>query len=218
LGAEEDHMLKRVALKPVIAATALLAIAGSSYVYAQQGFGGHGDGHPGIEYRHHLSAADMAAFTDARIAALKAGLVLTPDQAKNWPAFEQAMRDLAQLRLQRMQARQAAVDQTPPASPFERMSRRADNMAKASAALKKVADAGAPLYQSLNDDQKDRFKMLARMLRPHHHMHAMMERRGERFGEEGGPGGQGWRHHWQHNGPRFGQENGDDQGDHGSRL
>ncbi len=29
-------------LKPVIAATALFAIAGSSFVYAQQGFGGHG--------------------------------------------------------------------------------------------------------------------------------------------------------------------------------
>ena len=45
----------------------------------------------------------MAAFTDARIAALKAGLELTPDQAKNWPAFEQALRDMVQLRAQRMQ-------------------------------------------------------------------------------------------------------------------
>ena len=87
-------------------------------------------------------------------------------------------------------------------------------MAKASAALKKVADAGAPLYQSLNDDQKDRFKMLAHMLRPHHRMHAFMEQRGERFGEE--DGGQGWRHHWQHNGLRFGQENGSDQDDRDS--
>ncbi len=216
-------MLKRVSLKPVIAATALLAIAGSSYVYAQQGFGGHGDGGPRVEYHHRLSAADMAAFTDARIAALKAGLELTPDQAKNWPPFEQALRDMAQLRIQRMQARQAG-DQTPPASPFDRLSRRADNMAKAGAALKKVADAGTPLYQSLNDDQKDRFKMLARMLRPHHPMHAFMEHRGERFGEDGD--GQGWRHHWQHNGPRFGQENGqgngqgngDDQGDHDQKL
>ena len=29
-------------LKPIIAATALFALAGTSYVYAQQGFGGHG--------------------------------------------------------------------------------------------------------------------------------------------------------------------------------
>ena len=75
-------------------------------------------------------------------------------------------------------------------------------MAKASAALKKVADAGAPLYQSLNDDQKARFMKLARILRPHHHM-------------EGGNGG--WRrraraardgHNWGHGGRRFGQNGG----------
>ena len=34
------------------------------------------------------SAEDISAFMDARIAALKAGLRLTPDQEKNWPAFE----------------------------------------------------------------------------------------------------------------------------------
>ena len=109
------------------------------------------------------------AFADARIAALKAGLQLTPDQAKNWPQFEQAVRDLVQLRIQRLQARQAGYQQQP-GTPFERLSQRADNMAKTSAALKKIADAGAPLYQSLNDDQKSRFVRLARMLRPHHHM------------------------------------------------
>ncbi len=98
-------------LKPVIAATAALAIAGTSLVYAQQRFGHHGFGGPGAEQRHRPSAADMAAFTDARIAALKAGLELTPDQAKNWPAFEQAVRDAAQLRIQRMQEREARRQQ-----------------------------------------------------------------------------------------------------------
>ena len=94
-------------LKPVVVATAALAIAGSSLVYAQQRFDGSGsrDGGPRFEQRHRPSAEDLAAFTDARIAALKAGLELTPDQTKNWPAFEQALRDLGQLRIQRMQAR-----------------------------------------------------------------------------------------------------------------
>jgi hypothetical protein len=197
-------------LKPFIAATALLAIAGSSYVYAQQGFGGHGfsggfngpggfgDGGPRAEFRHLRNPADMAAFTDARIAALKAGLELTPDQAKNWPAFEQAVRDMAQLRIQRVQARQAqqAGGQQAPTSPFDRLERRADNMSKRSAALKKIADAGAPLYQSLDDSQKGRFMVLAHVLRPHHPMHAFNDRgfRGD---------GPGWGH-----GRRFGQENG----------
>ena len=152
-------------LRPVIAATALVALAGSSFAFAQHGFdrgSGAGDDQPRFEQHHHLSAADVSAFADARIAALKAGLQLTPDQAKNWPPFEQAVRDLVQLRVERLQARQAG-EQQQQGTPFERLSRRADSMAKSSAALKKIADAGAPLYQSLNDDQKGRFMRLARI-------------------------------------------------------
>ncbi len=120
-------------LKPLVVATAALAIAGSSLVYAQQRFGGndgYNDGGPRVEHRHMPSPEDMAAFTDARIAALKAGLELTPDQAKNWPAFEQALRDMAQLRIQRMQAREAAAQQPPaaPPTPFDKMAKRADDM------------------------------------------------------------------------------------------
>ncbi len=193
-------------LKPVIAATALLALAGGSFVYAQQNFGyrGFGDG-PRAEFRHGPSAADAAAFADARIAGLKAGLELTPDQAKNWPPFEQAVRDLVQLRVQGRQAREAGNQQNP-ASPFDRLSRRADDMAKRSAALKKVADAGAPLYQSLNDEQKSRFVRLARILRPHSLMHGEW-RRGEGYGHGFGHDGRGD----QDNQERFGQEEGGNQ-------
>jgi hypothetical protein len=214
-------------LKPVIAATALFAIAGSSYVYAQQGYGGHGgygDGGARFEHRHRPSAADVSAFADARIAALKAGLELTPDQAKNWPPFEQAVRDLVQLRVQRIQARQSA-DQTSPTSPFDRMARRADNMSKTSGALKKIADAGAPLYQSLDDSQKGRFMMLARILRPHHHMHAGNEqgtRHAEGYGRggDGNGGGNGWGHGGhRHFGQNGGMQNlSDDDGDQGAKL
>ncbi len=208
-------------LKPVIAATAALAIAGTSLVYAQQRFGHRDFRGPGAEQRHRPSAADMAAFTDARIAALKAGLELTPDQAKNWPAFEQAVRDAAQLRIQRMQEREARRQQqgqnaqgNPPGNaqaqtqrnPFERMARRADGMAKTSAALKKVADAGAPLYQSLTDDQKARFRTLGRILAPHHRHMAFNEGndgwRGRGFDRDG----QGFGHH------RFGPNRGENEG------
>jgi LTXXQ motif family protein len=203
--------------KPVIAATALVALAGTSLVYAQQGFGGRdsadGDS-PRFEHRHMPSPADITAFTDARIAALKAGLELTPDQAKNWPPFEQALRDMAQLRIQRIQARMSGEQQAP-TTPFDRLEHRADGMAKRSAALKKVADAGAPLYQSLNDDQKTRFMRLARILRPHPRMHAFMERgwrQGEGQGDEHG-GGHGWQH-----GRHFGQTNDGNDADQGSQL
>jgi len=160
--------------KPLLFWIAALVIGGSSTVHAQQG---DYDGGARVEHRHHrLSPEDRAAFVDARIAALKAGLELTPDQAKNWPAFEQALRDMAQLRAQLRAAREAREQNPTPTTPFERLTRRADNMAKLSAALKHIADAGTPLYQSLNDTQKERFEKLGRMLRPRHrHMHAWNE-------------------------------------------
>lgn len=207
-------------LKPVLAATAILAIAGSTFVYAQQRFDGRGDfGDRGsrFEHRHRLSADDVSAFADARIAALKAGLELTPDQAKNWPAFETALRNMVQLRIDRIKARQAAEQQgqtQSPQTPFDRLARRADNMSKRSTALKQIADAGAPLYSSLNDAQKERFTMLARFLRPHPFMHARndgdeREGFGRRFGQDGQ--GFGWGHD-----RRFG-ENDEDSGRHFDR-
>lgn len=194
-------------LKPLVGAAAVLAIAGSTFVYAQQSSNGPDSGNgPRFEHqhRHRLSAEDRAAFADARIAALKAGLELTADQAKNWPAFEQALRDMVQLRSQLRAAREAAREQhSPPTTPFDRLTRRADNMAKVSAAMKRIADSGAPLYMSLDDAQKGRFMKLARMLRPHHHhLHGRFGGwRGEhRFGSEGG----GWRER------HFGYEGGRD--------
>ena len=191
-------------LKPVIVATAVLALAGSSIVYAQHWNGPDGEGGPRFEHHHHqLSAEDRAAFTDARIAALKAGLALTPDQEKNWPAFEQSVRDMAQLRSQRIAARETASQQPQPTTtPFERLSRRADELAKTSAALKRIAEAGEPLYASLNDAQKERFKMLARLLRPHH-MHGWRDGDGWRAERRFGRAGDGW-----HRQPRYDQERG----------
>ena len=161
--------------KPAVVAAAALAVAGSSIVYAQQHFAAPDRDGPRFEQRHRLSPEDRAAFVDARIAALKAGLELTPDQANNWPNFEKALREMAQLRAEQIAAREA-VEQNPdkaPSAPFDRLAQRADNMSKRSAALKRIADTGKPLYDGLSDAQEARYKKLARMLRPHHHrMHA----------------------------------------------
>jgi len=159
--------------KTVLAGGAALAIAGSSFVYAQQ----RNDAAPGpdVQRQWRPSAQDMGAFVDARIAALKAGLKLTPDQEKNWPAFEQAYRDLAKLRAERMAARweerrgedQRAGDRD--VNPIERLERRADALTTRGTALKHYADAAGPLYQSLDDGQKHRFLLLSRPLGPRHH-------------------------------------------------
>src|SRR6476660_3377729 len=68
------------------------------------------------------SAEDISAFTDARIAALKAGLRLTPDQEKNWPAFESAVRDMAKARAERWAMHQ---EEQPSADPVDWLEQRA---------------------------------------------------------------------------------------------
>jgi len=184
--------------KATVVAVGALALAGATILMAQdRGPGPHrwmergmaqGDpadgprwgGGPGrhrfggalIMERDHpkLSADDMRAFADARIAALHAGLVLRPDQEKNWPPFEQALRAAAKERIDRIQARQAAGDGPQQATdPVERLKRVADALSRRGAALKQVADTAAPLYQSLDDAQKNRFRVLARF--GHHHRH-----------------------------------------------
>ena len=96
----------------------------------------------------------------SRLAALKAGLTLTPEQEKNWPSFELAARDFGKLRMDRMAAMRGA---TPSNDPVERLRQRATAMSDTGAALKKLADATDPLYKSLDDSQKRRFAVLNRL-------------------------------------------------------
>lgn len=179
--------------KPILVGTAALAIAGSSLVYAQQRFGGPDRGPDrGMQDRvQSWTPEDRAAFLDARIAALRAGLQLTPDQDKNWPAFETAIRDLIKNRRERFEAWH---NQQPSTDPTERLKRRADALSSAGASLQRLADAQGPLYASLNDGQKRRFAMLSERVqgRPgmmgrhhgmgHHQHQGMMDRHGMREG------------------------------------
>src|SRR5450759_4305973 len=157
--------------KFLLAGVAALAIAGSTAVYAQ---------HSQWFHEHmRMSPEDRAAFTDARIAAVKAGLKLTPDQEKLWPPVEAAVRDFAKLRIDRANARMNAQrddsqDAQKPDDPVARLRDRADTMATTAAAMKKIADAADPLYKTLDDGQKRRLAILTHM--------------------EGRFGG-GWRHH-----------------------
>ena len=165
--------------KAVLAGTTALAIAGSSLVYAQQG---SDDFRRGPRWRP--SAEDISAFGDARIAALHAGLKLTAEQEKSWPPVESALRELAKQRSERYAAR-ASGDR--PQDPIERLNLRADAMGQSAAALKKLADAAGPLYKSLDDSQKRRFVMLARLgARKDGHWRG---RHGPKFHHRGGDGG-----------------------------
>ena len=99
---------------------------------------------------------------------------LTPDQQKLWPPVESALRDVFKQRSDWFTAR-ASADR--PTDPIERLSLRAQVMPDRGAALKKLADAAGPLYKSLDDAQKHRFIVLARL-----------------GGEHGFRGHRGWQH------------------------
>jgi zinc resistance-associated protein len=177
-------------IKTILAGTVAMLIAGSTLAHAQQ--------RPDGARRWMPSVEDMRAFGDARIAGLKAGLVLNAEQEKNWPAFEQAARDFQKLRVDRLsagiEARRSGQPRT--TNPAELLERRAGAMAETGTALKKLADATGPLYASLDDSQKRRFGILSRIgaaAQPGHPM--MHDRFGPRFrrtddgGVENGPAG-----------------------------
>lgn len=152
--------------KLLLAGVAVLVIAGSTAVYAQ---------HRGHGWHHHARTApeDRAAFLDARIAAVHAGLKLNADQDKLWPPLETAVRDFVKLRLDRANARMQqrdsrSADAGPAreADPVARLRRRAEAMGDNATALKTIADAADPLYKTLDDSQKRRLAVLSRIKGP----------------------------------------------------
>jgi len=154
-------------LKTIAAGTIALTLAGAGLALAQQA--------PSRDVsRWRPNAEDAAAFTDARIAGLKAGLKLTAEQEKNWPAVETAIRDLAKERAERMkeradrmaagrEARRGGDNAQSRPDAIARLRRGAAALTTRAAALKKLADASEPLYNSLDDSQKHRFGVMLRM-------------------------------------------------------
>jgi hypothetical protein len=146
--------------KILLAGIAAIAIAGSTMVYAQHRQWLH-------EYAR-INPEDRAAFVDARIAAVKAGLKLTPDQEKLWPPVEAAVRDFAKLRIDRANARMNAQrddsrDSQRPGDPVSRLRERADAMAASAAAMRRIADVADPLYKTLDEGQRRRLAILTHM-------------------------------------------------------
>jgi hypothetical protein len=178
--------------KFTIAAVAVLAIAGSTAVYAQ---------HRHWSYGHvRMNPEDRAAFADARIAAVHAGLKLSADQEKLWPPVEAAVKEFAKLRIDRANARMNPPKDDAsqkPDDPVASLRERADTMATSAAAMKKIADAADPLYKTLDDGQKRRLAVLTHM---------------GRFG-----GGEGWAHRGMGMGGMGPGGMGMDRGDDGRR-
>jgi hypothetical protein len=129
-----------------------------------------------------MSAEDRAAFIDARLAALKAGLKLTAAQEPLWAPFEAAVREMiterAEARTERRSDRREAKEAGELPDPIARMRDRAERLSDRAESLENLADAAEPLYKSLDDAQKRRLRVLMRAdrrhggggMRMHHHM------------------------------------------------
>ena len=134
-----------------------------------------------------LTRAEMDALTNARIAGIRAGLNLTPEQQALFAPVEQALRAMATARADRWderRERRGAADQDR-LDLAERMQRHAERATRGAQNLTALSAAMAPFYASLDEGQK---RLLPMLMRPAGgHRHAMRERGGrERMGR-GGP-------------------------------
>ena len=120
--------------------------------------GDHAAPHP------RFSAADRAAFFDAHLAGLHAGLKLTPEQEKLWPPVEAALRAGAKSAEDRAEAAHSAPH---PANAIAWLRKLSEEDIAKGETLKALADAAAPLYDSLTEEQKHRLPFLLHGIRPH---------------------------------------------------
>ena len=185
-------------------ASLTMFVASFFAVAAVAGAAAQADNSPRMHGMQHW-AVDHEALLNAKLAALKAGLGLNADQEKLWGPFEAAVRDAAQLRMQRMKERMEMMrggtepdmgedeHEGEPGSPVDRLEALADRLSEAGTAIKKVADAAKPLYASLDDTQKRVFVMLSRDMMMLGHEHGDMMERGGMM--EWGRGHPGWGPH-----------------------
>lgn len=139
------------------AAIAGSALSGSAVA---QDHGGRTDRMDRVERSdgNDMTANQLAAENDVRIARMKADLRLTADQEKNWAGIETALRDQGKRRADRFVAYRAdSAKQTGAEDFVASMNRQADELSDRSTDMKKLAAAAQPLYTSLDDQQKKRF-------------------------------------------------------------
>jgi hypothetical protein len=100
--------------------------------------------------------------TEIRIDVVKNALQLSPEQAKYWPAIEEAIRARAEMRRQRVENVAERLDDSQPDVDFVKvMQNHAAVLTERGTALRRLADAWQPLYPTLNNAQKQRMRILA---------------------------------------------------------
>ena len=145
----------------LFASVAIAGLAGSTFALNALAAPGDQANAPNAAMMQRLQER-QAVMLDAHLATMKAGLKLTDEQAKNWPAFESAIRDAEKARQDRWLQARDRMSQGEPPSPIERMTMMSGHLQKMGEQLKVVADAAKPLYDGLTDAQKRDFAPLMR--------------------------------------------------------
>jgi LTXXQ motif family protein len=101
-----------------------------------------------------LSAEQIVANSDSYIERIKTELNLTPEQEKNWTAFNSAMHYLGHNGADRLNLRIARAKRDPPDDIIEQMRNEAQFLNDRAVDQRSVADAAEPLFTSLDDKQK----------------------------------------------------------------
>jgi hypothetical protein len=104
-----------------------------------------------------LTADQIVASSDTNIERIKTELNLTPEQEKNWTAFNSAMHYLGHNGADRLNLRVARAKRDPPDDIIEQMRNEAQFLDDRAVDQRNVADAAEPLYASLDDKQKQVF-------------------------------------------------------------
>jgi hypothetical protein len=164
--------MRKVALVTLLAAGTALG----SYAFAQTGPGPapqappSGDGsvqplpqaaRPQRPWQQ-LTRADFDALTDARVAAIQAGLRLNPEQQKLWPPLELAIRAMANDRAARMERMRSGERPTPPGDLMERLDRRAERVSQRAQRVTALQSALKPLWATFDENQKRLLPILMR--------------------------------------------------------
>jgi hypothetical protein len=101
-----------------------------------------------------LTAEQIVSNSDANIERIKTELNLTPEQEKNWTAFNSAMHYLGHNGADRLNLRIARAKRDPPDDIIEQMRNEAQFLDDRAVDQRNVADAAEPLFTSLDDKQK----------------------------------------------------------------
>jgi zinc resistance-associated protein len=111
--------------------------------------------------------ADRATIVEARIAAIKAGLRLSPAQEKDWDNLEKVARDVIAARAARQkEAMKEAAGFADRDDVVSGMKLAAKDLVARGQELEKVAEAAAPLYAGMDAAQRHNFAVLLHSFAP----------------------------------------------------